>query len=132
LETVERANGLAACSPREALNDPEIARLFAHYVDILAPWYDLNESSQVFGTTVTSHALHCPVLFKALIAFAATHWHKTFGESGDIAGAFHAACVGELLDSLEHLEPEDQGDYLAATCLLRSYEILNGIESQLV
>jgi hypothetical protein len=125
-ETLEQANSLAACSPRTALSSLGIARLFAHYIDVLAPWYDLNESSRVFGTTVPSHALDCPVLFKALIAFAATHRHKTSGESEDMATAFHAVCVRGFLESIEHVEPESHGDYLAATCLLRSYEILNG------
>jgi hypothetical protein len=119
-ETVEQANSLAACSPRGALNNPAIARLLSHYIDSLAPWYDLNEASLVFGTTVPQHALDCPILFKALVAFAATHRYKTSGQLEDIAAAFHAACVRELLDSIKHIEPESQGDYLAATCLLRS------------
>jgi hypothetical protein len=129
--TVEQANSLGACSPRVALDNPTIARLLSHYIDSLAPWYDLNESSLVFGTIVPLHALGCPVLFKALVAFAATHRYKTSGQSEDIATAFHAACVRELLDSLKHVKTESQGDYLAATCLLRSYEILNGIISRL-
>lgn len=45
---------------------------------------------------------------------------------------FHGACVRDLLKVLNdvHSNPEIQGevqgDYLSATCLLRSYEILNG------
>jgi hypothetical protein len=66
-----------------------------------------------------------------LIAFSATHKYKTLGQFAELATAFHAACVRELLDSIEHEKPESQGDYLAATCLLRSYEILNGTGPQL-
>jgi hypothetical protein len=75
--------------------------------------------------TVPARALECPILFMALIAFSATHKYKTLGQFAELATALHAACVGELLDSIEHENPESQGG-LAATCLLRSYEILNG------
>jgi hypothetical protein len=66
-----------------------------------------------------------------LIAFSATHKYKTLGQFAELATAFHAACVRELLDSIEHEKPESQGDYLATTCLLRSYEIINGTRPQL-
>jgi hypothetical protein len=131
LETLGQASGLAACKPRAALSNPIVAKLFAHYIDVLAPWYDLNESLLPFGATVPAHALECPILFKALIAFSATHKYKTLRQFAELATAFHAACVRELLDSIEHEKPESQGDYLAATCLLRSYEILNGTGPQL-
>jgi hypothetical protein len=39
---------------------------------------------------------------------------------------YHAACVGDLLEVLKDIHSKIQEDYLAATCLLRSYEILNG------
>jgi hypothetical protein len=84
-----------------------------------------------FGATVPAHALECPILFKALIASSATHKYKTLGQLAELATAFHVSCVRELLDSIEHKKPESQGDYLAATSLLRSYEILDGTEPQL-
>jgi hypothetical protein len=64
-ETLGQASGLATCKSLVTLSNPIITQLFAHYTDVLAPWYD-------------------------------------------------------------HEKPENQGDYLAATCLLRSYELLNG------
>jgi len=106
LETLGHASSLAACKPQVALSNPIVAKLFAHYIDILAPWYDLNESLLLFGTTVPTHALECPILFKALIAFSATHKYKTLGQFAELATVFHAACVGELLDSIEHEKPE--------------------------
>ena len=75
--------------------------------------------------TVPARTLECPILFMALIAFSATHKYKTLGQFTELATALHAACVGELLDSIEHENQESQGG-LAATCLLQSYEILNG------
>jgi Fungal specific transcription factor domain len=113
-------------SPHAALQDPEVADLFNHYIGLLAPWYDLNDSQLIFGTLVPLRALECSVLFKALIAFSACHRSKASGEAQELAATFHAACVREFLDSINQIEPDLHGDYLAATCLLRSYEILNG------
>lgn len=117
---------LAALSPCEALGHPDIAELFQHYINRLAPWYDLNDVHKAFGTIVPAQALKHPVLFKAIVAFAASHrWgtSKSFGEFGPI---FHSACVGELRSAIDDLQPRLQGEYLAAACLLRSHEILTG------
>lgn len=121
-----KAAVLAASSPRVALADPGIADLFAHYVTALAPWYDLNDSQRLFGTLVPLDALDCPVLFKALIAFSASHKSKTGGNVQDVASAFHAACVQEFLLLIDKGESRSHGYELAAACLLRSYEITDG------
>jgi hypothetical protein len=47
----------------------------------------------------------------------------------DIKGlghVYHAACVRDLIGVLYEVHSEIQKDYLAATCLPRSYEVLNG------
>lgn len=72
------------------------------------------------------HGLENPILFKALIAFSACHKYRTCGNMQGVGPAFHAACVRDLLNAMNHVLSELQGDYLAATCLLRSYEILEG------
>ena len=113
-------------SPLLALKTAEIARLFAHYVAVLAPWYDLNDPHRTFAFAVPEAALLEPILFKAIIAFSAGHFHKTTGTHGDTALAFHAACISELLSSMSTPDMRSQGAELAATCLLRSYELING------
>jgi hypothetical protein len=40
--------------------------------------------------------------------------------------AYHAACVGDRLEVSNDVHSEIQENYLAATYLLRLYEILNG------
>ena len=121
------ARETVSCKPQEALQNSVIARLFRHYVDILAPWYDLNDSQNMFGTVVPIHALDNPVLFKALIAFSARHNNRVSGESPGVGAIYHAECVRDLLVVMHDIKSELQADYLAATCLLRSYEILNSI-----
>jgi hypothetical protein len=109
-----------------ALKNQVIASLFRHYIDFLAPWYDLNDSQTLFSTLVPQRAMNNPILFKAVIAFSACHESRTSGQYQGLGHVYHAACVRDLLEVLNEVHSEMQGDYLAATCLLRSYEILNG------
>ena len=44
----------------------------------------------------------------------------------DIASEFHTACVQEFLELISEVQPRSHGNELAATCLLRSYEIIEG------
>lgn len=113
-------------SPSVALEDPMIAILFRHYLDVLAPWYDLNDVCLMFQTVVPARALRNPVLFKALITLSACHMSRTTKQPQEFDSIYHASCVEELLAKLNDKSPELQADFLAATCLLRSYEILNG------
>lgn len=122
--------------PRLTLRtDPDAARLFKHYLTTLAPWYDLSDADQHFARIAARHALTSPLLFSAVIAFAAIHLHCTTTTSSSSAAAgsggtrataerYHTASVQHLLQ----LQPGDvaitDGVALAAVCLLRSYEIL--------
>jgi hypothetical protein len=118
---------LASASPEIALAEPCIAQLFAHYITALAPWYDLNDSRRTFGTMVPSNALYCPILFRAIIAFSASHKSRMESVSADIASAFHSVCVQDFLLLIDEGNPRPHDNELAATCLLRSYEIIDGI-----
>ena len=118
---------LASQSPVFALRYAEIAGLFAHYISVLAPWYDLNDPNCTFAFVVPKAALKKPILFKAIIAFSASHLHQTTGTHVEAATIFHAACVTELLDFMSIPDVRPQGAELAATCLLRSYELINGM-----
>lgn len=80
----------------------------------------------MFGTIVPLRALRDTILFKALIAFSACHLNKIRKLQRDLGSIYHGSCVEELLGALNDTSLELQEDYLAATCLLRSYEILNG------
>jgi hypothetical protein len=132
------AQSLVTSDPRIALQHQIIASLFRHYIDFLAPWYDLNDSQNLFGTLVPQRAIQNSILFKAIIAFSACHESRTrpCGRYQELGHVFHGACVRDLLKVLNDVHPtpdiqgEVQGEHLTATCLLRSYEILNGKVSQ--
>lgn len=123
-----RASRLAAASPRVALGDPCVSDLFAHYVTYLAPWYDLNDSRCLFGVSVPSIALDYPLLFGAIIAFAASHKGRIFrmNHLREFGSAFHSACIQNFLCVLAQDGRRSHDNELAATCLLRSYEIIEG------
>lgn len=124
-----QAADLAQQSPRIALQDSMIARVFSHYIGTLAPWYDLNDATDTFSVVVPARALDFPVLFRAIIALASSHWYKMaeahVREIAEISFAFYATCVEDLLRALDS-SSHFPGEYLAAACLLQLYEILNG------
>ncbi|KAI5921437.1 hypothetical protein F4810DRAFT_337625 [Camillea tinctor] len=118
---------LSTKSPRQALEARETADLFHHYISNLAPWYDLSDERFTFMNEVPITARDDPLLFSALMALSAMHKSKTTTPSlRDAAESYHSQCIRLLID----LDPNDprieKGVALAATCLLRSYEILDG------
>ncbi|KAI0506568.1 hypothetical protein F5B22DRAFT_441090 [Xylaria bambusicola] len=112
-------------SPRKLLQSSELASYFRGYINNVAPWYDLSDSSCSFSNEVPLIALDECLLFYAVIALSAMYVSQTTAPSArTIAEMYHTKCIRRLID----LGPEDvligKGVALAATCLLRSYEIL--------
>ncbi|KAK2475442.1 hypothetical protein H9L39_13035 [Fusarium oxysporum f. sp. albedinis] len=114
-------------SPRTALQDQNIARLFHSYTSNISEWYDLSDSACSFGLEVPSIALDEPLLFCAVIALSSMHACKTSAPSfRKVAEFYHHRCVQFLIALDAGDELISRGVALAATCLLRSYEILDG------
>lgn len=112
--------------PRHALEDPQLAPIFRHYIDHLAAWYDLNERRRPFEDLVPRRALKNPLLLSAILAFAAIHLCRinAHHELREVAEFYHMQCVQKLIPLINDMNRLHDGDTLAATCLLRSYEIL--------
>ena len=113
--------------PRATLQSEQVAQLFEHYLNVLACWYDLNDFDCAFARIVGREAQHSVLLLNAVLAFSAIHKCRT-GQSSlkDLADDYHARCL-RLLIGLQQSDPAvSDGTALAATCLLRSYEILAG------
>lgn len=113
--------------PQRALQSADIARLFHHFIVVLAPWYDLSDALTAFGTEVPQKALGNPLLFAAILALAAIHLSQTsVPKIREVAEFYHEHCIKALIV----LDPQEvraaDGVPLAATCLLRSYELLAG------
>ncbi len=112
--------------PNTALENKQVASLLQHYVQKLAAWYDLSDGLSSFAKVVPLAALSDPLLFGAIVAFAAVHERRTSKSpaAAAIAHTFHEDCVKRLID-LDPTHPDyDSGHALAAVCLLRSYELL--------
>jgi hypothetical protein len=95
-----------------------IAGLFRHYIDFLAPWYDLNDSQSLFGTLAPQQPMANAILFKDVIAFSACHESRMSGQYQGLGHVYHAACLGDLLEVSNYIHSKIQENYLAATCLL--------------
>lgn len=121
-------------TPRAALAQPEIASLFHHYISVIAAWYDLGDPYRHFATSIPPLALDEPLLFSGLVAVAAMHISKTTGRKGPmaIASDYHAACVARLIGLDEGSVLLENGVALATVCLLRSYEIFDGMSLPVV
>lgn len=105
----------------------KVSTLFRHYIDVLAPWYDLCDEDQYFGSIVPMHALEEPTLFRVMIACSACHTGRLSSGIEELGMIFHAACVQDMLAIMDDFPHTFHGGYLAATYLLRSDEILTGI-----
>lgn len=114
--------------PRSSLKNRRVCSIFQHYIKNLASWYDLNDRLRRFEDVVPRHALDDSLLFSAVIAFSAIHLsrlnHQT--EFQYIAEFYHLESIRRLIAVTNNGERIHNGATLAATCLLRSYEILAG------
>ncbi|KAJ9355809.1 transcriptional regulator family: Fungal Specific TF [Paecilomyces variotii] len=112
--------------PRSSLKNRRVCSIFQHYIKNLASWYDLNDRLRRFEDVVPRHALDDSLLFSAVIAFSAIHLsrlnHQT--EFQYIAEFYHLESIRRLIAVTNNGERIHNGATLAATCLLRSYEIL--------
>ena len=113
--------------PERALQDPQVARIFRHYIDNLAGWYDLNDRNRHFEDVVPIRARENPLLLSAILAFSAASKH--YSHPGDrlleVAEFYHLESVRRLIALMENLHELPIGETLAAICLLRSYEIIS-------
>ena len=111
-------------TPRDLLQQVQIAQLFHVYIKELAPWYDLNDEERAFEREGAEKALDSPLLFSAAIAFAGIYMHRKAAFPRAIAELYHDHCLKLLIALSRDDRAIHDGTALASTCLLRSYEIL--------
>lgn len=122
-------NPISTNNPEAALQNPKVHRLFRHYKDHLASWYDLNDHQRHFTDMVPVKARYSPLLLSAILAFSAISLHNSSSESlVDEAEFYHLESIQILLQITRSLRIEDvisNGELLASICLLRSFEIIS-------
>lgn len=125
-------------NPEIALQSPHVARLFRHYINNLAPWYDLNDRKRQFEDIVPIRARKNALLLSAILAFAAANLHYSSPADEerpkkenllDVAEFYHLESVRKLIEITGDNDNLQEGsaveETLAAICLLRSYEIIS-------
>ncbi|KAF9883339.1 hypothetical protein FE257_003555 [Aspergillus nanangensis] len=118
---------VSATNPAEALQHPQVAEIFRHYIDHLAGWYDLNDRNRHFGDVVPICARHNSLLLSAILAFSAAALSSS-SPGLDLwawAESYHLESVQQLLSLTKDVDQFRTGETLAAICLLRSYEIIS-------
>ena len=111
-------------TPRELLQQTEVALLFQVYIKELALWYDLNDEARAFEIQGAAMALDSPLLFCAAVAYAGIYMHRKSAFPRSYAEAYHGRCLNLLIALSSEDHAIKDGTALASTCLLRSYEIL--------
>ena len=86
---------------------------------------DLSDAEQHFTRVVPQKAFEFPVLFHAILAFSAQSLHRLHGDDVSIAELHYNRCVTDMIPILEYQDLAADGKILAATVILRMYEMLN-------
>ena len=100
------------------------ALLFHHFTNHLGRWLDCTNASRIFTLTVTEKALLSPILFQAVLCFAARH--RRDESAGEAA---YKKCVTLLIERLGGNEAYDEC-LLAAVLLLHFADQLGGKKEQ--
>ncbi|KAH8702043.1 hypothetical protein BGW36DRAFT_336426 [Talaromyces proteolyticus] len=114
-------------NPSLALTHDFISTLYRHYITTLATWYDLNDSQRRFQDLVSLESLNNPLLFSAILAFSSIQLYRRSSDKEHLFTAefYHLQSIQKLIVITDDLNSfHHDGATLAATCLLRSYEIL--------
>ncbi|EED20881.1 conserved hypothetical protein [Talaromyces stipitatus ATCC 10500] len=122
-----REEYISTQDPEQALQDPQVAQVFRHYIRDLAGWYDLNDGNRHFKDVIPARARRNPLLLSAILAFSAANLSHTAPnfESHNFAEFYHLDCVQRLISVTKNLDSLSNEETLAAICLLRSYEIIS-------
>ncbi|KAF9885682.1 hypothetical protein FE257_012664 [Aspergillus nanangensis] len=116
--------------------------LVRYFVRELAPWFDVCDPGRHFTLAVPERARRCPPLLYAVFTVAAKHLVMTTkhrAPDGEItykgislpnltansAIEYHSACIAYLLEVSQYPEHVQDENLLAATVLLRYYEVLD-------
>lgn len=75
--------------------------------------------------------MQCPVLFNAILAFSARQLHRLTGYDPLVAEYYHGRAIKAMIPMLQDPLVAPEGKVLAATVLLRMYEMLEREEIRL-
>ncbi|OAP58668.1 hypothetical protein AYL99_07758 [Fonsecaea erecta] len=131
-EVTSSASVVAIEAPR--LKDRVEALLFRHYVENLAPWFDVTDPQQHFQIHVPERALESNVLLDAILALSAlnigrlprTELTQYVDVDPVLSEVYHTRCIGKLISLMNDKETAFDEDVLSAAVILRKFEEMNG------
>jgi hypothetical protein len=97
------------------------AVLFHHFAVHLGRWLDCTNASRVFTLSVLDSFRLCPILFQAVLCFAARHRRET-----EAAETAYHRCVTLLIIRLNNSSVEHDDMLLSAVLILHFADQLNG------
>ncbi|KAL7923933.1 hypothetical protein ACQKWADRAFT_288304 [Trichoderma austrokoningii] len=117
--------------PREALRDPEQARLLALYTEHLSGWLALNDPRHHFSASVPQLAMKCPMLLDAIFAFSARYLSRSDPNFNSLlADEYHYSCVQRLIAALKDIACASESALALSTVILRMHEMLGDYNAQ--
>ena len=91
----------------------------------MVPQLDLSDAERHFTRIVPQEVFEFPILFHAVLAFSAQQLQRYDSRYTKIAELYYTKCVADMIPVLESEDLAADGRVLAATVILRMYEMLH-------
>ncbi|CAM1508746.1 Fc.00g055940.m01.CDS01 [Cosmosporella sp. VM-42] len=109
-------------NPLWPLRDRTEAELLRHFIDHIGPQLDVTDHLSHFTTSVPQEAVHCPLLYYAIIAVASIHRNRVFGFPDKFSQLYQAKCIHILIRFLDDPDYLLDENFLASIVVLRKGE----------
>ncbi|KAI5925576.1 hypothetical protein F4810DRAFT_708526 [Camillea tinctor] len=104
------------------LRDKQEANLFTHYINHIAPLFDLCDHERHFAYFVPQRAPSCPLLLNAIMAVSAKHLSRKGQMDPLVVDKYYQNCLKTLIPALSSVAAVIDENLLAAIVLLRYME----------
>ncbi|KAF2460283.1 hypothetical protein BDY21DRAFT_280367 [Lineolata rhizophorae] len=112
-------------TPAWPLQDQQEARLLRHFIDNVAPFFDLCDPRRHFQITIPQRTTTCPTLLNAILAASASHLCQFAQFDSLVANFYVQECLQQLLPMMGGVTGMMDENSFAAIVILRFVEELN-------
>ncbi|CAF9935383.1 hypothetical protein IMSHALPRED_010209 [Imshaugia aleurites] len=104
------------------LRSIEESRLLQHFIQNLAPWFDVGDSRRHFTKIAPSMSASSPLLMNAILAVSALHLSRVSDLDTYEAVRYHGRCIGLMVPMLNDPDRVKDDNLLMTTVILHLYE----------
>lgn len=104
------------------LRSIEESRLLIHFIQNLAPWFDVGDSRRHFTKIAPSMGASSPLLMNAILAVSALHLSRVSDLDSYEAVRYHDRCLGLMVPMLDDPDRIKDDNLLMTTVILHLYE----------